>query len=102
MDMNLLKPTIVSLALMGTFATFAFAQSESPSLYQDNTLTMTSTSGKVMMMTVADKAMADMMMKGAMPMTKGVMMMMHGGKMYIVHDRKMPNGKMLSDSMMSK
>ncbi len=100
--MSLLKHTIASLALMGAFAASAFAQSESPPLYQDDTLTMTSTSGKVMAMKMTDKAMADMMMKDAMPMNQGVMMMMHGGKMYTVQDKKMPDGKMLSEHMMSK
>jgi hypothetical protein len=49
-----------------------------------------------------DPAIREMMMKDAMPMTTGVMMMMHGGRMYTVTDKKMPNGKMLSDMVMSK
>ena len=49
-----------------------------------------------------DKSMS--MMKGmAKPMDKAVIMMMGAdGKMYMMEDSKMPDGKMLSDSMMMK
>ena len=42
------------------------------------------------------------MTKGAMPMTAGTMMMMHDGKMYMMPDKMMPNGKMMSDMAMGK
>jgi hypothetical protein len=43
---------------------------------------------------------AKIMNNGAMPMTGGVLFMMHGGKMYMVGDHKMPDGSMMSDLVM--
>jgi hypothetical protein len=49
---------------------------------------------------MADKAMMDMMMRGATPLRPGTTVMMHGGKMYMIPDRKMSNGRMLSEEIM--
>ena len=44
-----------------------------------------------------------MMKDQAKPMDKAVIMMMGtDGKMYMMEDTKMPDGKMMSDSMMMK
>jgi hypothetical protein len=66
-----------------------------------DTMIMPSATGMLITKPI-DPAIREMMMKDAMPMTTGVMMMMHGGRMYTVTDKKMPNGKMLSDMVMSK
>ncbi len=101
--MNSFKRFIISLVLIGTVAGPAFAAGEGgASSLQNNTLLMTTPSGAIVQKMVMDQAMADMMVKDAMPMTAGVIHMMHGGKMYMVTDKKMPDGKMLSEFMMTK
>ncbi len=100
--MQFFKQAIASLALMGALASPAFAEGQARSALTENTMLMTTPSGEVVQMNITDPAMKDLMMKDAMPMTDHVMMMMHGGKMYMVHDKKMPDGKMLSDMMMTK
>ena len=46
--------------------------------------------------------MMDMMVKEAAPMEAGTVMMMHNGKMYMMKDHKMPNGKMMSEILAGK
>ena len=99
--MNCFKHLVASVALMGALAGPACAQGESAGITND-TATFISPSGAVFNKKITDTAMQNRMMEHAMPMTAGVMMMMHGGKMYHVPDKKMPDGKMLSDMMMAK
>ena len=61
--------------------------------------------GKMMMMTPAGdamKMMGDTMMKSGHEMTGPMIIMMEGGKMMMMDDMKMPDGKMMSDHMMMK
>ncbi len=55
--------------------------------------------GRTSTMQMSDKMMSDMMMKEGKPMTGAHMMMMSGGKMYMMEDKKMADGKMMSDMM---
>ena len=96
--MSYLKQTIASLVVLGAFAGGALAADGRD--VRENTIVLTNPNGRMVEMQMTDKAMQEMMLKDAMPMTAGVMMMMHGGKMYMVSDRKMPNGKMLSEMVM--
>jgi len=93
---------IASLLMLGGLATPAFAQGETPDKpYGSGVMTFTTPEGAIMRKTVPPATMAEMT-KGAMPMTTGTMMMMHEGKMYMLPDRKMPDGKMMSDMAMGK
>ena len=98
--MKIWTTTIATAALIATLASPAYAQSGEGGNFVDNTMLMTTPSGKVIRKQVTDPKMSEMMMQGAMPMTAGTMMMMHGGKMYMVPDRKMPDGTTLHDMMM--
>ena len=59
--------------------------------------------GKMATMKTMDDKMMSMMKGQAKPMDKAVIMMMGSdGKMYMMEDAKMPDGKMMSESMMSR
>lgn len=99
--MKMLKNAIAAAVLIASFAPLAFAQGETPDrTFGENTMTFTKPDGSVASKTITDAAMAKMMTEGAMPMTTGHVMMMHGGKMYSMPDHMMPNGKMMSDMAM--
>lgn len=99
--MKLLTQTVASFLLVGALAGPAFAENETRN-FSDNQIVITSPDGIMTRMNVADAAMLDMMMKEATPMTSGVLVMMHGGRMYTMTDHKMPNGKMMSDILAGK
>lgn len=97
-----LKYVIASLLILGSLASPAFAQGENADRpYGSGTWTFTTPSGEVTRRTLTP-AMTAELTKDASPMTVGTMMVMHDGKMYIVLDKKMANGKMLSDMAMGK
>jgi hypothetical protein len=101
--MKMLKNAVAAAVLVASFAPLAFAQGEAPDrTFGENTMTFTKPDGSVARKTITDAAMAKMMTEGAMPMTAGHVMMMHGGKMYSMPDHMMPNGKMMSDMAMPK
>ena len=93
---------IASFLMLGSIASPAFAQGETPDKpYGSGVMTFTTPSGTITRTTVPPAMMAEMT-RGAMPMTAGTMMMMHDGKMYMMADKMMPNGKMMSDMAMGK
>jgi hypothetical protein len=98
--MSYLKHALISLTLVGALASPAFAGGDGAD-FMEGQMIMPSATGMVITKPI-DTATREMMMKDAMPMTPGVMMMMHGGKMYTITDKKQPNGKMLSDMAMGK
>ena len=101
--MTYFKHAIACFVLASCLASPVFAQGENrDATYGENVVTFTTPGGTVVRKTVPANVMADMMTKGPMPMTQGVMMMMHQGKMYMVNDHKMPDGKMMSDMVMGK
>ena len=62
---------------------------------------MISPTGEMMMMTESmDESMMNMAMKNATEVEDGTIFFMSGGKLYMVRDMKMENGKMMSESMM--
>lgn len=97
-----LRYSVASLLLMSSLAMPAFAQGETPDKpYGSGVMTFTTPTGTIVRRPVPPAVMAEMT-KGVMPMTAGVMMMMHDGKMYMVPDHKMADGKMMSDMAMGK
>jgi len=96
------KQAIAGLLLAGSIASPAFAQGETlDKAYGSGVMTFTTPDGSIVRKSVPAATMKEMT-EGAMPMTAGVMMMMHDGKMYMMADKKMPNGKMMSDMAMGK
>jgi len=55
--------------------------------------------GRTMMRTVRDRAMLDELVKKGKPLEAGQMIVMSGGKTYIVEDSRMPDGKMLTEML---
>jgi hypothetical protein len=99
--MKVWTKTIACLAVIGTFATPVFAQGGAEgTMFTNDTVLIVTPSGQIMRRQMVDAAMSEMMIKDATPMTAGTMIMMHGGKMYMVSDKKMPDGKMISEKMM--
>jgi hypothetical protein len=101
--MKYLTGSIATLTLVAAFAISAFAQpgGRGGPLSVEDTLRLYTPDGKVTETKLTDDRIKKMLANGAMPVTQGGMIMMiHGGKMYMVQDKKMPDGKMLSDKMM--
>jgi hypothetical protein len=71
-----------------------------------NEMMMMGPDGKMSTMEMSDpkmaKEMGEMMEKHGKPVSHNMMMMMYDGKMYMMQDMKMSNGKMMSDEMMMK
>jgi hypothetical protein len=97
--MGYFKHAIIGLALAGALAAPAFAAGEGGEGFRitEGTIVLTTPSGMVTQKKVTDAAMADTFMKEGTPLGAGVMIMMHGGKLYIMNDKKMPDGRMFSD-----
>jgi hypothetical protein len=94
--------TIASLAIVGTLTSPAFAQGGAEgTTFADETVMMVRPSGQIVRRQVADAAMSEMMMKDARPMAVDTILMMHGGKMYVVTDKRMSDGKMISERIMT-
>ena len=101
--MTYLKHAIASLVLAGCLVSPAFAQGESPdATYGENVVTFTTPGGTVVRKTVSATVMANIMARNPTPLAQGVMLMMHQGKMYMLNDQKMADGKMMSDTVMSR
>ena len=63
-------------------------------------ITVYSTSGAVTQMQVNDKAMLDEITKDATVLDDHTMVVMNNGKLYLVKDHKMANGKTVSEVIM--
>lgn len=71
-------------------------------MIKEGMMMMVMPDGRMSMMPMSDKMMSGMMMKEGKAMTGNHMMMMSGGKVYMMEDKKMSDGKMMSESMMMK
>ena len=85
-------------------ATFAFAMpsvAQEGMMMKENQPMMISPTGEMMMMTESmDQSMMEMAMKTAKEVEEGTIIFMSGGKLYMVEDMKMENGKMIPEGMM--
>ena len=95
------KTVIAATLLTALGGGAALAQGAPPgSPSWENTVLMVSPEGSVVQKRVTDRAMMDAMMRGATPTRPGTMVMVHGGKMYVIPDKKMSSGRMLSEEVM--
>ena len=92
----------VAIAVLAVFAFSLPALSQSGTMMKDNGAMMMSPTGQMMMTEKMDASMMEMAMKNAKPVEAGTLFFMSGGKMYMLQDMKMENGKMMSDQMMMK
>ena len=98
--MAYMRSTILALAAACALATPALAQGEGATL-RDGSVMVVMPNGRMMTRAVTDRAMLDAMVQKGKQLTAGQMLVMSGGKLYIVEDYKMPDGKMMSDILMS-
>ena len=105
--MTIAKP--VFLALLGACALAAPACAQSTSggmqsgmdamMLKEGMMTVVMPDGRMSTMASTDKMMTDAMMKDGKPMTTTHIMMMSGGKVMMMEDKKMSDGKMMSEHM---
>lgn len=98
--MSLLKSTLLALATAAALTGPAMAQGEGSTL-RDTQVLVVMTDGRMTTRTVADKAALDAMVQKGRQVGAGQILVMTGGKLYVVEDHRMPNGTMASDFMMS-
>ncbi len=93
----------LALAFAATCALSTSALAADEMMMKDGSAMVVMPDGKMSTMSSPDKATMDTMMKEGKPMTGAMMMMMSGGKMHMMEDKKMTDGKMMSEHMtMSK
>ena len=99
-----MRASMMVLGAAGIMAATTIAAVAMDSMMMDKGSTMmVMPDGKTATMKTMDDKMMSMMKDQAKPMDKAVIMMMGtDGKMYMMEDTKMPDGKMMSDSMMMK
>jgi hypothetical protein len=62
---------------------------------------MVAPSGEVLEKQKADIAFLSMATKDVLPVPPGTMLVMHGGKLYVITDKKMADGHMMSEMAFS-
>ena len=99
-----MRASLMVLGAAGIMAATAFGAAAMDNMMMDKGMTiMVMPDGKMASMKTMDDKMMSMMKDKAKPMDKAMIMMMGtDGKMYMMEDTMMPDGKMASDSMMMK
>jgi len=94
------RTAIATAALIGSMnfaaATPVFAAMEEHT-QKEGTITIYMATGAVMQGETADKAMLDEITRDATVLDDHTMVVMHNGKLFLVKDHKMSNGKMVSE-----
>lgn len=98
--MSYIRSTIFALAASCSLAGPALAQGGGSDL-RDLSVMFVMPDGRMMMRTMTDRAMVDALVQRGKPLAAGQALVMRGGKVYIVDDYKMADGKMLSEILMS-
>lgn len=88
---RLLLASLAMVAALCASSTPSFADE-----MKNGTIMMVAPDGKSTTMTV-DKAKVDMMMKKAQEMNEDMAILVWGHKVYVFHDEKMSDGKMMFD-----
>ena len=102
--MEFFRRAIMGLALAGALAAPAIAAEGGEGSWKltDSMVILTMPNGAVTQKKVTDASTSAMLMKEAKPLAAGVMIMMHDGRVYMITDTKMANGKMLSEQAMGQ
>ncbi len=90
----------LAVANLTTLALSTAAFAQDPMMMKDNGAMAVMPTGEMMMMETMDPAMMEMAMKNAEPVSAGTIFFMTDGKLYMMQDMKMENGKMMSEGMM--
>lgn len=98
--MTYLKSTVLALAAACVLSAPALAQGEGIALRERQARMMMS-DGSWYDRNVNDQALHDSMIKNGRQLSAGHVVVMSGGKHYLVEDHRMPDGKMMSEHLMS-
>lgn len=98
--MTLIKSTMLALAAAFALSGPVLAQGEGMNLRESQVM-LVMPDGRVMMRTMKDRAAVEAMAKQGKQLAAGQMVVMSGGKLFIVEDAKMANGKMMSDEIIT-
>jgi hypothetical protein len=98
--MSFIKSTMLALATVTALAGPALAQGEGMNL-RDTQVMVVMADGRMMTRAVTDRATLEAMVQKGKQVTAGQLLVMSGGRLYLIEDYRMPNGKMASDFMMS-
>lgn len=91
---------ILAAATLTTLAFSTGALAQDPMMMKDNGAMTVMPNGEMMIMETVDPAMMEMAMKNAQPVSAGTIFFMNDGKLYMMQDMKMEDGKMMSEGMM--
>lgn len=89
----------LALTCAVTQAAFAEGEGSGPPFPENGTIYITSI-GNVFHKTLSAAEMSKLMQQGATELKAGAILTMHDGKIYIVQDHKMNDGKMLAEEIM--
>ena len=104
--MRRLIPGTLALAALVTAGHLAYGQGDGadnqihPFAFLESLTMVIMPDGRAMHRQITDPSMTAMIMKNAKPMTTGMILFMHDGKIYTARDERASNGKMLSAMIM--
>jgi len=94
--------TTVALASLVLLVSSTSSQAQEVMMMKDGTMMMMMTpDGRMSRTAVPDKMLSDTILKEGKVVTASQLVMMHGGKVYMIEDQKMSDGKMMSEHMMT-
>jgi hypothetical protein len=91
--MKPLKPALASLMLLAAMSAPALAQGN----FQDGATIFVAPNNQIMQKAAADRAFLMMATKDVTPVAAGTLLVMYDGKLYLVTDKKLPDGHMMSE-----
>ncbi len=91
---------LASLAVLAALSAPVYAGESNG--FTEGAVTIYTRSGNVIHKMVTDMKMLDDLTRDAMVISDPPIIIEHNGKMYMVKDKKMANGKMMSEMMMEK
>jgi hypothetical protein len=93
--------TTVALASLVLLVSSTSSQAQEVMMMKDGTMMMMTPDGRMSRTAVPDKMLSDTILKEGKVVTASQLVMMHGGKVYMIEDQKMSDGKMMSEHMMT-
>ena len=93
--------TTVALASLVLLVSSTSSQAQEVMMMKDGTMMMMTPDGRMSRTAVPDKMLLDTILKEGKVVTASQLVMMHGGKVYMIEDQKMSDGKMMSEHMMT-
>ena len=98
--MTYVKSMLMALAATCAVSGPALAQGDG-GMMQNDSVMMFMPDGRMLSRKMTDPAMVASMIRMGKPLAAGQILVMSGGKVYIIDDGKMANGKMISETLMS-